>query len=289
MITAQTLSLQLGGRWYGYYGCAPCPICQPERRKDQNALTISQGTNFLLFHCNKRGCNFKDIRAAAGVKRDLPQLQSSGNILPLNVQNQLGITRRELQATNLWSEAIPIQSTLAEVYLRQRGITCKLPNTLRFHADCWHPNAKRLPAMIATIEGAESFAVHRTYLQSDGLDKAKVNPAKAMLGKVKGGAVHIKDYDGPLYVTEGIENALSLASGLLNEQIRIWAALSTSGIKSLKLPARKNKLIIATDNDTAGNEAANNLGIKASVIGWNVSLLTPPKGKDWNDIIRGIK
>ena len=289
MKNARSITLELGGRWYSSYGVASCPICQPERRKEQNALTVSEDVNFLLFHCKKRGCDFQDIKAAVGLKRDLPQFQSSGKILHPKAHNQVDIARRELQAKILWSEAIPIQSTLAENYLRQRGITCKLPDTLRFHAECWHPMAKRLPAMLAVIEGAESFAVHRTYLQPDGLDKAKVNPPKAMLGKARGGAVHITDYDGPLYVTEGIENALSLASGLLNGQARIWAALSTSGIKSLKLPTTKNKLIIAADNDNAGNEAAYNLGTKASLIGWNVSLLPPPKGKDWNDVIREIK
>jgi hypothetical protein len=40
MMTAQILCTQLGGRWYGRYGAAPCPACQPERRKGQNALTI---------------------------------------------------------------------------------------------------------------------------------------------------------------------------------------------------------------------------------------------------------
>ena len=30
----------LGGNWYGCCGTAACPVCQPEGRKDQNALTI---------------------------------------------------------------------------------------------------------------------------------------------------------------------------------------------------------------------------------------------------------
>ena len=33
MRTAQTLCTQLGCRWYGRYGAAPCPVCQPRRRK----------------------------------------------------------------------------------------------------------------------------------------------------------------------------------------------------------------------------------------------------------------
>ena len=48
MMTAQILCTQLGGRWYGRYGVAPCPVCQLERRKGQNALKISDGLSSLL-------------------------------------------------------------------------------------------------------------------------------------------------------------------------------------------------------------------------------------------------
>ena len=48
MMTAQILCTQLGGRWYGRYGVAPCPVCQPERRKAPNALKISDGLSSLL-------------------------------------------------------------------------------------------------------------------------------------------------------------------------------------------------------------------------------------------------
>ena len=66
MINARNLSQQLGGHWYGRYGTAPCPICQTERRRDQNALTLSDNENRLLAHCKKSGCDFHDIVAAAG-------------------------------------------------------------------------------------------------------------------------------------------------------------------------------------------------------------------------------
>ncbi len=43
MTDAQSLTMALGGRWYGRYGIAPCPVCQPERRKGQNALNLADG------------------------------------------------------------------------------------------------------------------------------------------------------------------------------------------------------------------------------------------------------
>ena len=39
MMDAKAITISLGGRWAGSYGTAPCPVCQPGRRKGQNALT----------------------------------------------------------------------------------------------------------------------------------------------------------------------------------------------------------------------------------------------------------
>lgn len=44
MTGARELTLALGGHWHGRYGAAPCPVCQPDRRRDQNALTLDPGT-----------------------------------------------------------------------------------------------------------------------------------------------------------------------------------------------------------------------------------------------------
>ena len=196
--------------------------------------------------------------------------------------------RRSLQAQRLWLEAMPIAGTVAEQYLRQRAITCELPDTLRYHPECWHPSAKRLPAMLAVVEGAANFALHRTYLAPNGSGKAKVDPPKAMLGQVSGGAVRLAKASGPLVVAEGIETALSLCCGLLNGPATVWAALSTAGLVSLRLPPEVGKLVIAADNDKAGHRAANDLATKAFRIGWEVTLSPPESDADWNIVLRGM-
>lgn len=73
--------------------------------------------------------------------------------------------------------------------------------------------------MVARVDGLPRLAMHRTYLRRDGSGKADVEPTKAMLGKVMGGAVRLTDTSGPLVVAEGIETALSLASGLLRTTV----------------------------------------------------------------------
>ena len=67
MTEARDLTLSFGGKWYRRYGAAPCPVCQPEGRRGQNALTLSDGRAGLLLHCKKSGCDFRDILAAGGI------------------------------------------------------------------------------------------------------------------------------------------------------------------------------------------------------------------------------
>ncbi|RVG89297.1 toprim domain-containing protein [Sinorhizobium meliloti] len=194
--------------------------------------------------------------------------------------------KQEARARECWVEAVPISGTLAEVYLRGRVITCPLPETLRFHPRCYHPSTARLPAMVAMIEGAERFAIHRTYLDPVTRGKASIDPEKAMLGSVGGGAVRLNASGYRLVVCEGIETGLSLASGLVNGSPTVWAGLSTSGMKRLVLPPQPGRLLIATDGDDSGRAAGNNLGERAAALGWQVSLLPAPDGRDWNDVLK---
>lgn len=137
--------------------------------------------------------------------------------------------------------------------------------------------------MIARVDGLPRFAIHRTYLRLDGTGKADIEPAKAMLGSVTGGAVRLSSGGGTLVVSEGIETGLSLTSGLLLRPATIWAALSTSGMKRLVLPPDLGRLTIATDGDAAGRQAGNDLAMRATASGWTVSMLPAPDGRDWND------
>jgi hypothetical protein len=287
MTDAKELTLALGGCWHGRYGTAPCPVCQPEQKHGQNALTLADGNNGrLMLNCKKSSCAFLDILAAAGLRSGDYSPPDPATIAQRKAQQRDDAEKRATQAKRLWLEAQPITGTIAETYLRGRGITCELPETLRFHGACWHgPTAKRWPAMVGAVQGANLPAVHRTYLRPDGSGKADIEPAKAMLGGTQGGAVRLADEPGLLVVAEGIETALSLVSGLLHPPATVWAALSTSGIRGLHLPPTASRLTIAPDGDKPGREAANALAESAHALGWKVSLLPAPDGRDWNDIL----
>ena len=187
------------------------------------------------------------------------------------------------RARSLWEHGDAISGTKAEVYLRARGITCALPDSLSWLADTYHgPSGKYCAAMVADV--ALTGGLHRTFFTKKGerLEKS----AKMMLGPCSGGAVRLSKTTGPLVVCEGVETGLSLLSGLLTGPHTVWAALSTSGMKGLMLPRQAGDLIIATDGDDAGVEAGEKLGSRATTCGWNVSLMPAPDGQDWNDVLQ---
>ena len=289
MTGARELTLALGGRWHGRYGAAPCPACQPDRRRDQNALTLSDGRSGLLLHCKRTACDFCDILAAAGVMAGDYRAPDPVDFAKRAAEAKAKASRRADAARQLWNEAQPIDGTPAEAYLRGRGISCPLPDRLRFHPQCWHgPSGGRFPAMVALVEGGEGFAVHRTYLRPDGSGKAGLAGGdKLMLGATAGGAVRLSGGASRLAVAEGIESALSLLCGLLAGPVTLWAALSTSGMRSLRLPAQIGQLVIAGDGDQPGREAAHVLANRAHAFGWRVSLIDPGEGADFNDILAG--
>lgn len=276
MITARDFTQSLTGEWHGNQGQAPCPVCQPERRRDQRALSVRDGNTRLLVHCHKSRCSAREILG-----------QAPDVVGPLTVKVPTH-NHRSAAAQRVWDQAKPIVGSIAERYLRNRGITCELPPTLRFHPDCAHgPTQTRHPAMIAKIESGGACGVHRTFLRPDGSGKAGLKGGdKLMLGSARGGSVRMPNLSGPLVVSEGIETALSLCSGLLCAPATVWAALSASGMRSLILPETPGRLTIATDGDAAGREAGQCLADRAHALGWAVSLLPAPEGRDWNDILR---
>lgn len=283
MSDAETLTRQLGGEWRGFRGSAPCPVCQPERRADQRALSLRHEGGRLLAFCHKQGCSFRAILDAAGLPAEALTLDTHAQ-REAEAKRATYDTEQMAKAARLWSSARPIRGSKGEAYLRGRGITCPLPESLRWAHDAYHgPSARFLPAMVARVS---TGAVHRTFFERSGARLG--GNAKMMLGACAGGAVPLVQGAGPLVVAEGIETALSLACGLLGGPATIWAALSAPGLRALHLPPQPGEILIAQDNDPAGIAAGQVLAARAFALGWKVATLTPPDGfKDWNDVLRG--
>jgi hypothetical protein len=124
--------------------------------------------------------------------------------------------------------------------------------------------------------------VHRTFVARDGSGKAPVAPAKMMLGPCKGGAVRLGVPGDVLMVGEGIETCLAAmrATGKA-----AWAALSTSGLRSLDLPRDIRDVIVLADGDDPGEAAAQDCGRRWKREGRRVRIARPPHGMDSNDLL----
>jgi hypothetical protein len=192
-------------------------------------------------------------------------------------------------ARRLWRQSRPAPGAVVEIYLRSRGLDGAIPPTLRCLPQCWHAEAKQhLPAMLAAVTcwpGTRVVAVHRTFLQPDGSDKADVTPVKKSLGPCAGGAVRLAPAGPTLAIAEGVETALSvqIATGM-----PAWAALSAAGFYSLVLPdlPLAEHVLIAADADEPGLAAAYSAAARWHTEGRRVRISAPRSG-DWNDALRG--
>lgn len=213
------------------------------------------------------------------------------------LQNTSYPTPKVAKATNvqpyvsaLWGDTMPIEGTPGEVYLRGRGITGKIPESIRFITSLRHkPSGTRWSAMIAGVQrypDKSVVALHRTWVAKDCKGKAPVEPNKMMLGAVGGSAVRFGSLQPVLVVAEGLETALSI----YGEGYTVWAVLSASNFKSLILPPVElvREIIIAADNDDSG--AGLDAAYKAAELwggqGRIVRVAIPPKGLDFNDVLR---
>jgi putative DNA primase/helicase len=136
-------------------------------------------------------------------------------------------------------------------------------------------------ALVTRGEDERPLAVHRTFLDRNG-GKAPVEPAKMMLGPCRGGAVRLAPAGDLLLVGEGIETCLAAmqATGL-----PAWAALSTSGLRTLDLPEAVQDVIILADGDDAGEAAARHAALRWRREGHRARIARAPRGMDFNDLL----
>ena len=194
-------------------------------------------------------------------------------------------------AARLFAASGSVAGTLAEVYLRARGITKPVPTTaLRFHPRCWHRDAGQTkpvprPALIAAVaDGAGTLrGVHRTWLAPDGQGKAAVEIPRRAMGQLLGHAVRIDPAEDCLVIGEGIETTLSIREAAPG--LPVWAALSSGHLGAVLLPEGLKRLYIARDRDPAGQRAAERLTARAAESGITVAVLEPRLG-DFNDDLK---
>jgi hypothetical protein len=199
-------------------------------------------------------------------------------------------------ARRLFAMSQPISGTIAEAYLRQRGITALYDAAaLRFHPRCYYrPDADApteiWPALIAAVTdlAGSITGAHRTWLdphldlwldpKRDG--KAPIDTPRRAMGDLLGHGVRFGLAYDVMAAGEGIETTLSVRSVL--PDLPMLAALSASHLAAILFHSTLRRLYVVRDNDPAGDRAMATLAERAKAAGIEALTLSPALG-DFND------
>jgi len=283
---AEFIAKALGGCRAGAGWMARCPA-HDDRKPSLSLRDSSSGLVLLRCHAGCEQERVIEVLRSRGLwtngRRRLVRSQAAApDVGRQTVQYD---AKRTEAALTIWQSAMPAAGTLVETYLGSRGLYLPAPPVLRLHAELKHPSVGQWPAMVALVtrgSDGRSLAIHRTFLALDGARKAPVEPAKMMLGPCRGGAVRLAEPTNVLMIGEGIETCLAAmqASGY-----PAWAALSTSGLRSLDLPKDVRSVIVLADGDDVGEAAAQQCARRWKHEGRHVRIARPPEGMDFNDML----
>ena len=184
-------------------------------------------------------------------------------------------------ARRLFAMAEPIRGTLAETYLRSRGITdLRGAGALRFHPRCYYradenASLETWPALLAAVTDLDgtTTGLQRTWLARDGSDKAPLATPRRAMGHLLGNGVRFGAVVDVMAAGEGIETMLSPRCALPN--LPMVAALSANHLAALRPPPALHRLYIARDAGEPGLIAAKKLSQRAQDAGVEVLMLTP--------------
>ena len=173
-------------------------------------------------------------------------------------------------ARRLFHAGRPIPGTLAEAYLRGRGITARLDwPALRYHPSVYYREDEDAPleiwpALLAAVSdlAGDLTAIERTWLDPRQAAKAPLTDPRRAIGPLLGNGVrfeqaHFAQAHDVLAAGEGIETMLALKSVL--PLLPMIAALSANHLAALDLTPSLHRLYVARDNDAPGLKAFHRL------------------------------
>jgi len=225
------------------------------------------------------GCGLREAAARLGAG-DLPLARRDNHVINVGGKSDM------IEATRrIWRTAKLISGTPAEAYLRGRGIYMPLPPTLRF-ARLKHPTGGVHPCLIAVVISADKMfaGIQRTYLTDDG-HKAAVTPVKMSLGTIAGCAIRLEPPAAEIIVCEGVEDGLTLQQEIGRA---VWVAAGASMLSAMRFPPIVTSVVIAADNDVAGEQQADKAARAFAERGLRVRIIRPADGsKDFNSELTG--
>jgi hypothetical protein len=229
--------------------------------------------------------DFRDVADEARSFLALPDPEPERRSVPAAASGSPEAARR------LFAMSRPIRGTLAETYLRQRGIS-NLSGTasLRFHPRCFyrpdqHSPTETWPALIAAVTDREGLltGAHRTWLAADGMTKAPIDTPRRAMGHLLGHGIRFGLAHDVLAAGEGIETVLS--PRVVLPRMPMLAATSAAHLAAILFPTTLRRLYILRDRDPAGDAARDRLIARATGAGLETVVLSP-RLADFNEDLR---
>jgi hypothetical protein len=201
------------------------------------------------------------------------------------------------RARRLFRMTQPLEGTLADAYLRERGtLRASTHAALRFHPSCYYRDlvtgrTSSYPALIAAVTDSAGAitGVHRSWLDPDGAGKAKVDDPRRALGGLLGNGVRFGFPVNPtvpvMAAGEGLETMLSLSHVM--PSMPMVAALTANHLAAFRFPPGCRRIYIAADADAAGRRGIEGLSRRAQECGILPLVLSPELG-DFNEDLRWL-
>jgi DNA primase len=275
--TAAGLKLIRSGNEYK----ACCPF-HPDRSP---SFTIYKGgTRWCCF----AGCGEGDVldfiaRLHHVGLREAVGILTSGNLPSVHVErlpvHDDGDTVERAIAT--WRGGQPVRGTLAERYLRSRGLTLAIPDSIRFTRLRYGKRGREHPCLIAAVASPDNrlCGIQRTYLNADGTGKLDVEKPKLSLGRVKGGAIRLAPAARSIIVCEGLEDGLTLMQELGRT---VWVGAGAGFLPAMQFPLGTEAVAIGGDADEAGHREACKAADAYAQRGIKARTFFPLDAKDFN-------
>jgi hypothetical protein len=304
--------IKLAGR--GSEQCGPCPVCGGTDRFSINTKkqvwhcrVCAMGGDVITLVQHIDGVGFKDAcrilggdaapttarpKPPAAPSKPSPAVRSAPSPPTSNrAQNQ-----NSGRAAELWRAAIPIAGTLADVYLRSRGLYFPDPygGILRFHPRCpfgLGATHACLLVLFRSITTDEPVGVHRIAIDPEGRKIARM-----ALGRVGGAAIKLTRHDDVergLVVGEGVETTIA---GMMLGFTPAWALGFAGAIRAFPVLSGIDALTILVDHDEpdrngrqTGHEAARECCDRWMAAGREVRCVVPRRlGADMADLLESV-
>ncbi len=295
----RTIARALGGEVTGRQVLAPGPNHSRNDRSLSVRLSAQSPTGFIVF--SHAGDDFRDARDFVSVKLGVPldawRTRGQGvprptpTFTPREPEPESDNSARTDRARALWDQSRDAHGTVAEVYLKSRGL--ELPegsDVLRFNPSTpWKEDDGSLIytgcmiSLLRNIVTDEIQCVQRTRISPSG---AKLG--RKMTGPAGGAAIKVDDHasvEQGVVVGEGLETVLT---GRLYGLRPAWALGSAASIAAFPLLPGIDGITILGEAGDANAKAVEACASRWHASGREVVLVEPTIGSDINDALRGV-